>query len=287
MRGEAILGLVVTSASELIGDVKIGGSLGCSDHALVKFAVLRDLGQVKSKVRTLNFRKAKFQFFKELVNRPPWETTLRDKGAEQSWQVFKDTFHRGLESQLYPGLHQKKHGQQVKGGDSTPPFCFRETPPGVLPGVQFWTPQHRKDMDLLEHVKKRATKMIRGMEHLSYEERLRELGLFNLEKRRLWGDLIVAFQNLKGAYRKDRDKHFIRAYYDKTMGNDFKLKEGRFRLDIKKKFFTMKVVKHWNRLPREMVEAPSLETFKVRLDRALSNVIKLKMSLLNAGEIGL
>ena len=60
----------------------------------MEFAVLRDMGQAKSKVRTLNFRKANFQLFKELVNRTPWETALRDKGAEQSWQIFKDTFHR-------------------------------------------------------------------------------------------------------------------------------------------------------------------------------------------------
>ncbi|KFW01643.1 hypothetical protein N327_07946, partial [Fulmarus glacialis] len=139
--------------------------------------------------------------------------------------------------------------------------------------VQLWSPQHRKDMDLLEWVQRRASKMIRGMEHLSYEERLRELGLFSLQMRRLQVDLIAAFQYFKRGYKKDGDKLFSKACRDRRRGNGFKLKEGRFRLDIRKKFFTVRVVKRWHRLPREMVDAPSLETFKVRLDGSLSNLV--------------
>jgi len=60
---------------------------------------------------------------------------------------------------------------------------------------------------------------------------------------------------------------------DRTTGNGSKLKEGRFQLDIRKKLFTMRVVKHWNRLPREAVDAPSLEVLKARLNGALSNLV--------------
>ena len=128
-------------------------------------------------------------------------------------------------------------------------------------------------LHLLEQVQGRATKMIRGLEHLSYEERLRDLGLFSLEKRRLWGNLIAAFQYPKGAYKKAGEGLFTRACSDRPRGNGFKLKEGRFRLDTRKKFFTVRVARHWKRLPREVVVAPSLEVFKARLHGAFSNLV--------------
>jgi len=139
--------------------------------------------------------------------------------------------------------------------------------------VQLWSPQHKKDMDVLKRVQRRAMKMIRGLQYLSYEDRLKELGLSSLEKRRLWRDLIAASQYLKGAYWKDGEGLFTRVCSDGTRGGDCKLKEGRFTLAIRKKFFTMRVVKHWSRLPREAVAAPSLEVFKARLDGALSNLV--------------
>ena len=100
--------------------------------------------------------------------------------------------------------------------------------------VQLWGLQHKKDMDLLKQVQRRAMKMIRGLEHLSYEDRLKELGLFRLEKRRLQGDLIAAFQYPKGAYKKAREGFFTRACSDRMRGNIFKLKDGRFGLDVRK-----------------------------------------------------
>ena len=80
--------------------------------------------------------------------------------------------------------------------------------------------------------------MIRGQEHLSYEGRLRELGLFILEKRRLQGDFIATFQYLKEDYKQEGDQLFVWSDSDRTRGNGFKSKEGMFRLDIRKKFYT-------------------------------------------------
>ena len=115
--------------------------------------------------------------------------------------------------------------------------------------------------------------MIRRLEHLSYEERLRELRLFTLEKRRLWGDLIVAFKYLEGAYKEEGEWLFMRVDSDRTRGNGFKLRQGRFRLDMRRKFFTQSLVTHWNRLPKEVVDALLLEAFKARLDVDLGSLV--------------
>ena len=83
----------------------------------------------------------------------------------------------------------------------------------------------------------------------------------------------MPFQYLKGAYKQEEEWPFTRVDSDRTRGNGFKQREERSRLNIMKKFFTQRVVTHWNRLPKEVVDAPSLEAFKARLDVALGSLV--------------
>ena len=127
----------------------------------------------------------------------------------------------------------------------------------------------------MERVQRRATKILRGLEHLPYEDRLRELGLFSLEKRRLRGDLSAAFQDLKGAYKQEGRQLFTRGDKSRTRGNGVKLKEGRLRLDVRGKLLTERVGRCWNSCPERLwMPCPSLilEVLKARLDGALGSL---------------
>jgi len=123
--------------------------------------------------------------------------------------------------------------------------------------------------------------MMRGLEHLSYEERLRELGLFGLKNRRLRRDLINASKYLKGGCQEDGARLFSVVPRNRTRGNGHKMKQRKFQLNTRKNFFPLRVMEHGNRLPTEVVESPSLEIFNTQLDKVLCSL--LWVTLLHQG----
>ncbi|KAK4829875.1 hypothetical protein QYF61_007267 [Mycteria americana] len=233
--------------SSFADDTQLSGAVGTPEG---RDAIQRDLDRLEewAHVNLMKSNKAKCKVLHMGQGNPQYQYRLGDEGIESSSPVEKDLGM--LKANHILGCTKRSVASRSR--EVILPLYSALVRPHLEYCVQLWSPQHRKDMELLEQVQRRAIKMVRGLEHLSYEKRLRGLGLFSLEKRRLQGDLIAAFQYLKGAYKKDREKLFSR---DRTRGDGFKLKEGRFRLDVKKKFFTVRVARHRDRLPGEAVDA--------------------------------
>lgn len=137
--------------------------------------------------------------------------------------------------------------------------------------VQAWRPFLQKDIDKLEKVQRRATRLVSQCRGLSYDERLKITGLTSLEKRRNRGDMIEVFKIIKGFSKIDRNKLFTFNSDGRTRGHSLKLAKSRSRLEIRKNFFSQRVINEWNNLPNYVVEASSVNSFKNRYDSITVN----------------
>jgi len=147
--------------------------------------------------------KHRYRLGRELIEGNPEEKdlwVLVDKKLNRTWQCALSA----QKGNCILGCIKRSVASRAREGIL--PLFSALVRPHLESCIQLWSPQHRKDMDLLEQVQRRATKMIQGLEHLSYKERLGELGLFSPDKRRLQGELTAPFQYLKMTTRKlERD----------------------------------------------------------------------------------
>ena len=134
--------------------------------------------------------------------------------------------------------------------------------------MQFWSPQFWKDIDAIERVQRKATRLISGRARLSYEEQLKETGLYTLERRRLRGDMIEMFKIMKSKDKISADELFNRVDSDRTRGHSLRLKK-RVKTVVMQGTFTQRVVNAWNGLPGQVVAAETVDKFKSELDRYL------------------
>ena len=135
--------------------------------------------------------------------------------------------------------------------------------------IQAWRPYRKKDIDTLERIQRRATKMIPELRDLSYEERLKECGLTTLETRRLRGDQIEVFKILNGYENIDRNMFFSLKKDSRTRGHEVKLVKDQCRLDIRKHSFSQRTINEWNTLSTDCVTASSVNMFKNKVDTYL------------------
>lgn len=138
-------------------------------------------------------------------------------------------------------------------------------------GVQIWNPHQKESIKKLEKVQMRATKLISSIKKLSYKERLIKLGLPTLRFRRVRGDLIELFKIITGIYDKSTTVKLKFSNTTITRGNRFKLATQSVKYDLRKYFFTNRVTPIWNSLPNDVVSAPSVNSFKNRLDKFMSS----------------
>ncbi|KAK4815764.1 LOW QUALITY PROTEIN: hypothetical protein QYF61_007182 [Mycteria americana] len=251
--------------SKFADDTKLGGVADLEEcHA----AIQRDLNRLEkwARKKLMKFNKGKCKVLHLRRNNPRHQYILGATQLQSSFAEISLVDTKLTVSQQCALVAKKVKGTQgcireSIAGRSGEHWCTGEAAPGVLCPVLGYLV---RDMDIVERVQQKAVKLIKGLEHLTYEERLRA-GTVQPGEEKAQGDFIDVYKYLMGGM-KVREPGF-----SQTRGNRHKLNHRRFPLNIRKHVFTVRVIEHWCKLAREIVESSTLEVVKRCLDMVLGN----------------
>ena len=270
---------LITSISKFADDTKLGGKvLNVEDRNRIQ----ADLDKIvewsatwqmkfnteKCKVLHIGSKNVKFQY-RMSDNILESVSEEKDLGVIVTEDLKPDKQCTKAVSKANKMLGFISRNFEYKSQDIILPLYKSLVRPHLEYGIQFWNPYLRKDIEKLERVQRRATKLIPSLRHKTYEERISATKLTTLETRRLRGDLIQTFKIINKFDNVDADNYFDSCKDTRTRNNGFKLKSKCFNGNIAKNFFTYRVVKNWNELPTNVVNSTSVNMFKNKLDKYL------------------
>nr|XP_054750193.1 uncharacterized protein LOC129255900 [Lytechinus pictus] len=151
---------------------------------------------------------------------------------------------------------------------TTLPLLFKTLiRPHLEYGSILWHSRFKEDARRIERVQRRATKLVRELKNVPYQDRLKELNLYSLLYRRRRGDMIFVHQLMHGLINLPLDHFFTKSVGRSTRGHCLKLQKEHCRLDIRSKSFSRRVIDDWNSLPESIVVLPTTESFKMHVDK--------------------
>jgi hypothetical protein len=194
------------------------------------------------------------------------KTEVRDLGVQMGEGFDPRPQCTLAASKARSALHQLRRAIASRDPEVLLPLYKAYVRPHLEYAVQVWSPYLKREIKLLEKVQRQFTRLFPPLKELHYEERLKQLKLFSLERRRKRGDLIEVFRQLKGLSQIEGTGLFQRSNNSHLRGHSLKLEKPRARTRQRAQYFSHRVIEGWNKLPEAVVESTTVRDFKQKLD---------------------